>query len=152
MGLKDFEQFAPEQLKIELQTTSDQTTRDYIRQLLRSRAVSDLGGKLARVMDRPSLAAAFTIPELDTLLSYVTDDSVSDEIVRTMRIRRMELVKRLIEHPEEVTRRLGDAEIENLLPYVTDANTVRVLAAILSEHAGRQEDWLTRSGSAPGAS
>jgi len=145
MGRKDLDLFTPAQLKMELRITDDEMTQNHIRRLLRSRAVSDLGGKLVRVMDSPSLAAAFSIPELDSLLVYITDDSVSDEIVHVMRTRRMEMVRRLTERPEETARRLSDVEIENLLPYVTDPNAMRVLTTMLSEHAGRREDWLAKS-------
>ena len=145
MGLKELKQFTPVQLKMELRLTTDGTTQDYICRLLRSKAVSELGGKLARVMDNPSLATAFTIPELDSLLEYTTDDAVSDAIVHVMRKRRMEMIRRLTEDPEGATRRLSDAEIEDLLPYVTDDHATRVLTAILSEHAGRREHWLGKS-------
>ncbi len=145
MGLKDLELFTPAQLKMELRITTDDAMRDYIRRLLRYKAASELGAKLARVMNKPSLATGFTIPELGQLLAYVTDEAVSDEIVRVIRTRRMEMVRQLAGDPEGAARRLTDAEIEDLLPYVTDDGAHRVLAATLREHARRREDWLGRS-------
>jgi anti-sigma regulatory factor (Ser/Thr protein kinase) len=54
------------------------------------------------------------------------------------------LIQWLNHDPEGTARHLCDAQIEDLLPHVTDNNARRVLQAIVRDHAGRREHQLAR--------
>lgn len=93
------------------------------------------------------VTATWTSPGSRTLATYGPADvaEVLDH-AEDIHARQAGLIQWLNTDPEGTARHLSDAQIEGLLPHVSDDKSRRVLQAILHQHAGsRREDHLARS-------